>query len=155
MKKLTTAILLIGALAATLLFAQTPPKPPDPAMRVQHRVNFLTTVLSLTAAQQQQATTIFTSAANTASSLHSNMKTAHENLRTAIKSNDTAGIDQAAATIGGLTKQLTSAQAKAHAAFYQILTPDQQNKLNQLESERGPGPKFGMGPGLMGPGPHH
>jgi Spy/CpxP family protein refolding chaperone len=151
MKKLTTAILLIVALAATLLLAQTPPtKPHDPAMYVQHRVNFLTTVLSLTAAQQQQATTIFTNAANATSSLHSSMKTAHDSLKTAIKSNDTAGIDQAAATIGNLTAQLVSGQAKAHAAFYQILTPDQQNKLSQLESEGGPGHMFGMGAGPMG-----
>jgi Spy/CpxP family protein refolding chaperone len=153
MRKTTIAILLILT-CATLLLAQTAPtnapQPPDPATMAQRRVQHLTTLLNLSAAQQQQATTIFTNAATAASAARNNMRSAHQALATAVKNNDAAAIDQAAAAIGTLTAQMTSAEAKANAAFYQILTPDQQSKLSQLEAER-PGFGLGMGPGGMGP----
>jgi len=136
---LVSALLTIG-LAASVLLAQKPDGPHDPATHIQHHIQHLTTVLSLTPAQQQQATTIFTNALSGASSFHGDMKTAHQNLETAIKNNDQSGITQAATTIGNLTSQMVAAHAKAQAAFYQILTPDQQAKLSQLESEE---PHFG------------
>jgi Spy/CpxP family protein refolding chaperone len=139
---LITALLTVG-LAASFMFAQKPSGPPDPATRVQHHIQHLTTVLSLTPAQQQQATTIFTNAMTGGATIHDDMKAAHQNLQTAIKNNDQNGITQSATTIGNLTAQMVAAHAKAQAAFYQILTPDQQNKLSQLESE-GEG-HFGFG----------
>jgi Spy/CpxP family protein refolding chaperone len=135
---LVPLLLMIG-LAASSLFAQKHDGMADPATHVQRHVQRLTTLLSLTPAQQQQATTIFTNTANSGASFHTDMKTAHENLQTAIKNNDQNGIAAAATTIGNLTSQMVSAHAKAQAAFYQILTPDQQNKMSQLESE---GPEF-------------
>jgi Spy/CpxP family protein refolding chaperone len=45
--------------------------------------------------------------------------------------------------------QSTSIHAKADAAFYQILTPEQQTKLTELESQH-VGPFDGPG-GLAGP----
>ena len=76
----------------------------------------MTTMLSLTPAQQQQATTIFTNEADNRKALHDQMKSAHDALKTAIQKNDTAGIDQSAATIGNLTSQMISSHAKAEAA---------------------------------------
>jgi Spy/CpxP family protein refolding chaperone len=149
----TTFVLLILALASALLIAQAqnPPAPPDPAKMVQHRVNYLTTVLNLNATQQQQATTIFTNAETSPSGIHGSMRAAHQALQTAVKNNDTNGISQAANTIGNLTAQVVAAHATASAAFYQILTPDQQAKMTQLE-KNGPGPHaMGMGP-MMGMG---
>ncbi|HXZ79738.1 MAG TPA: Spy/CpxP family protein refolding chaperone [Terriglobales bacterium] len=150
MKKTISVLLFTCLLTASLLFAQNP-TPPDPATRVQHHVSFLTTALSLTPAQQSQATTIFTSDANNQSALHDSLKTAHQNLDTAIKNNDSAGIEQASTTIGNLTAQLTSAHAKAQAAFYQVLNTDQQTKLSQMHSQHhfgfGGPPHFGGGPG--------
>lgn len=141
---LVSLLLTIGV-SATFLFAQKPDGPPDPATHVQRRVQHLTKMLSLTDAQQQQATTIFTNAATGAASIHNDMKTAHENLNNAIKNNDQNGITQAANTIGNLTSQMIASHAKAQAAFYQILTPDQQTKLSQFESE-GPGMRHFGGP---------
>lgn len=138
MRKLVITIPLLLALGASFMLAQAPqqtPQPPDPATRVQRHVKMLTTILSLTSAQQQQATTIFTNAESSASSLHQQMRTERHNLNAAVKSNNTGAIDQIASTIGSLTAQMTSTQAKAHAAFYQILTPDQQQKVTELESE--------------------
>ncbi len=124
-------------------FAQAPSTGRNPGNFVQRRVEHLTTVLSLTSAQQQQATTIFTNAATADASVHSSMAAARQTLKTAVQANDAAGIEQAATTIGNLTAQTTVNQAKAEAAFFQILTPAQQTKLTQLESENhGP-----MGPG--------
>lgn len=151
MKRAMLTALIVLAMASALLVAQgQPPQPPSPATMVAHRVEYLTTVLTLNSAQQQQATAIFTNAATAESGVHNNLRIARQSLQTAIAGNDGAGIDQAAATIGSLTTQMTSLQAKAKAAFYQILTADQQSKLTKLESRRGPGGRPGPPPG--GPG---
>jgi len=147
MKRATLTALIVLAMASAFLIAQAQPQPPSPATMVAHRVEYLTTVLSLTSAQQQQATTIFTNAASVESGVHDNLRAARQSLQTAIAGNDGAAIDQAAATIGNLTTQLTSLQAKARAAFYQVLTADQQSKLTKLESQRGPGGRPGPPPG--------
>jgi Spy/CpxP family protein refolding chaperone len=151
--KTFTTILMTAALAASLAFAQRPGGPPDPAARVQHRVSFLTTLLTLTTAQQQQATAIFTTAASAEAAVHGSFKTAHQGLADAIKANNSANIDQISTTIGNLTAQMASNHAKAEAAFYQILTPDQQTKLAQYESQNHGHGQWGMGPGPMHGGP--
>ena len=145
--------LVLGmALATGFLGAQAPPGPPDPVTMAQHRLKFLTTILSLSSAQQQQALTIFTNAGNSETSWHETMKAAHDALDTAVKNNDSAGISQAATSIGDLTAQMITAHSKADAAFYQILTADQKTKYSELEPH---GPMFSVayGPGMMKVGP--
>jgi Spy/CpxP family protein refolding chaperone len=116
-------------------------------------VKYLTTLLSLTTAQRQQATAIYTNSATAEESVHLGLRSAHESLRTAIKNNDGASIDQASNALAQEIAQSTSTRAKADAAFYQILTPDQQSKLSDFESER-PGPfPFGGPDSFFGPGP--
>ena len=145
-------LVLLTIVFAAILYAQGPGPggPPDPATMVQHRVQHLTKMLSLTPEQQQQATTIFTNAVNGAAGIHDSMKTAHQNLQTAIKNNDQNGITQASTTIGNLTTQMIAAEAKAHAAFYQILTPDQKNTMDQM-GDRGWGHGGGRRHGFGGP----
>lgn len=146
MKNAIQTSIIILALAASAAFAQMGPPPGDSAEHAKHHLAMLTKHLDLTPAQQQQATTLFTNAAGSQTTVHNNMKTAHESLNAAIKANDTAAIDQAAANIGNLTAQMISAHAKARAAFFQILTPDQQAKLTQFESQHehfGPGGRHG------------
>jgi Spy/CpxP family protein refolding chaperone len=130
----------------------------DPAQRIQHHVDMLTKKLSLTPAQQQQATTIFTNEANAAKAMREQMKTAHDSLKAAVQKNDSAAIDQAATTIGNNTAQMIAARAKARAAFFQTLNPDQQKQLTDMEGKmhgRGGWGRHGHrghgGPG-MGPG---
>ncbi len=150
MKKVLFSFLFASLFATTLTFAQrTAPTPADIAER---RVNFLTRQLTLTTAQQQQATTIFTNSATADATVRANLKTAHQSLSDAVKANNSAGIDQAAATIGNLTAQVSANDAKADAAFYQILTPDQQAKYTEAQSQ-GPGRFFGSGFGGRGAGP--
>ncbi len=134
-KSLFTAVLALAFAATSFLVAEVPGDAPGPANHRQHRIEFLTKLLTLTPEQQQQAATIFTNAATTMQTLHGNMRTSHQGLEQAIKNNDATAIDQNANAIGTATAQMIAARAKAHAAFFQILTPDQQAKLSQFESE--------------------
>jgi Spy/CpxP family protein refolding chaperone len=141
------------ALTAISTFGQGLPQPPSPAQRAQHQVKYLTALLSLTTAQRQQATAIYTDSATAEESVHQSLKSAHESLRTAIKNNDAASIDQASNALAQEIAQSTSTKAKADAAFYQILTPDQQTKLSDLESERSGPFSFGGPDSFLGGGP--
>jgi Spy/CpxP family protein refolding chaperone len=133
------------ALTATLLLAQST-TPPTAEQRVERRVKFLTEQLSLSWAQQEQATTIFLAVAKVDHANRTGMKTAQETMRTAIKNNDSAAIDVAAKGISSLMAQGISTEAKAQAAFYQLLTPEQQANRAALGS-----PGFGgHGPGRPG-----
>jgi len=143
MKKVFSNLLLTSLFATVVTFAQGSGNPPSAADLAQRKVDFLTRQLTLTTAQQQQATTIFTNSATADATVRANLQTAHQSLNDAVKSNNSAAIDQAAATIGSLTAQLSSSDAKADAAFYQILTADQQAKFAQFQ---------GRGPGRFGPG---
>ena len=142
MKKTAIALALICMFASPALFAQATETAPDAtsastrgAKMVQHRVNRLTTVLSLTTAQQTQVTTILTNAMASHSTESASMKTAHTNLQNAIRSNDAAAMEQAANSLGAMSAQKTLARAKIEAAIYQTLTPEQQAKMTQLETQ--------------------
>lgn len=144
-------VFIVVCVLATAAVAQTAPTPPTPAQIAQHQVERLTRVLSLTSAQQAQALTIFTNAATAGAALHDSMKTAHDALSAAITANNSGGIDQAAQTIGSLSAQETGIRGKADAAFYQILTADQQAEYSKMLSHGpgapGPGPRMRFGPG--------
>jgi Spy/CpxP family protein refolding chaperone len=148
--------LTASVFATSLVFAQGTGAPtpgtgtmPTPANMVQRQVARLTTLLTLTTAQQQQATTIFTASATADQAARTSVRTARTNLNTAIKNNDTGGIEQAATALGNLTAQTTANDSKAQAAFLQILTPDQVTKYSQLGPAGGPG-GFGHGGGPSG-----
>ena len=153
MKKTLTRLSFVASLSLAAALAQTPTtpmNPPDPAAMAQRRVQMLTRFLGLSDAQAAQATTIFTNSATAVEPIRTQIRTAHDAMRTAIKANDAAGIGSAANSIGSLTAQEMTLQGKADAAFYAILTPDQKTKYDQRGRGRmGPG---GMGPGGMGPG---
>jgi Spy/CpxP family protein refolding chaperone len=145
-----------AALSAALVLAQPGPRngggppgtPPDPATMIQMRVSHLTALLSLTTAQQAQATTIFTNAFNSAQSVQTSLQADRQSLADAVKADNTVSIDQIAGTIGTLQGQLTAINSKADAAFYAILTADQKAKYDSLPHG---GPGGGFGP--PGPGP--
>ena len=153
---IASAILVAATMVAQPPGASTTGSTPDPATMVSHRVAWLTKLLTLTAAQQTQATAIFTTAVNTALPIKGNLTTAQQSMQAAVKSNSTATIAQLATTIGSLTGQLADVHNRAQAAFYAILTADQQAKMDQSASGgRGPGMMGGggMGHGMMGGGP--
>lgn len=144
----TTLLKVVAFLAvAGVIVAAQQGNPPDPAQMVQHHVDHLTKMLSLTAQQQQQATTLLTQVVNNGKTIHDQMHAAHENLALAIKNNDTASIEQNSNTIGNLTTQQIATHAKAMATFYQTLTPEQQSKFQEMVHH-------GMGMGMDGMGMH-
>src|SRR5580704_12106182 len=153
MKKTIIALALTFAFSTPALFAQTanttssaPTESTRSTKMAQHWVNYLTTVLSLTPAQQTQVTNIISSTATSKSNASSSMKTARTNLQNAIHSNDAAAMEQAANSMSSLIAQKMLARAKVEAAIYQILTPEQQAKMAQLETEvRHRGRGFGAG----------
>lgn len=136
-------LLIVVCVLAAAAVSQTAPTPPTPAQIAQRQVDHLTRVLSLTSGQQAQALTIFTNAATAGASLHDSMKTAHDALSAAITANNAGGIDQASQAIGSLSAQETSIRGKADAAFYQILTPDQQSTYSKSLAGGPGGPGFG------------
>ena len=148
MKRLVT-VFAFTALSTPFLFAQGPL--PTPAEMTANRVARLTTLLTLTTDQQTQATAIFTKEQSAESSVLTSMQAARKSLQTAVQTNDAAGITASATQIGALTTELVADQARADAAFYAILTAEQQAKYNELQSA-GPGGPGGPG-GFGGPGP--
>src|SRR5712671_96458 len=109
MKKAIVSLMVMTGLATSVLLAQTTDTgrtPPTPAEIAQRRVNFLTTALTLTTAQQQQALTIFTNAAITQAALRTSMETARQSMNTAVQNNDINSINQLSTSIGTLTAQL-------------------------------------------------
>jgi Spy/CpxP family protein refolding chaperone len=155
MKKRIVTILVFATLSASLVFGQASnatPTAPTTAQIVANLVQRLTALLTLTTAQQTQATTIYTTEQTALSTLNTSMQTARTALQTAIKANDLTGIITQATQIGNLTTQQVEDQAKAEAAFYAILTADQQTKYNQLHSV-GLGGRGGAGGGFGGRGP--
>ena len=153
---MTKRIFCVLALSASFLMAQ--PTPPSHEKMAARRTSHLTTLLSLTTAQQADATTIFTSAQTALSTARDNMKAARTALHTAVQKNDITGINAAATSIGTLTAQEVEVQAKADAAFYALLTPDQKTKFDELGAQGGGRGGLG-GPGGAGPrgfgGPGH
>ena len=105
----------------------------------QHQVTRYTTLLSLTPAQVEQATTIFTIEAAAASSQRTTEHTAHETMEAAIKANDAATIQTTATAMGQMAGEMMAARATAHAQFYALLNADQKAKYSELEEEHGRG----------------
>ena len=138
MKKITIHLMSLAAIAAGLsvMPALAQNGPPDPAQMVQMRIDRMNEELKLTKAQQKQITGIYMDAQTANQSVMGGMRTAREALVAAIKSNDTNAMSQAANTIGTLTAQTTVNNAKAEAAVYAALTPEQQAKYT---------PSAGMG----------
>jgi Spy/CpxP family protein refolding chaperone len=138
MRNVFLSFLTIGVIGAGMALAQTSATP-DPAAMAQRQVTRLTRMLSLSSAQAGQATSIFTAEAAADQSAMTGLRQARTALATAIKANDTATISTTATTIGTLEAQLTATNAKAQAAFYLILTPDQQAKYHVGGGFGGPG----------------
>jgi Spy/CpxP family protein refolding chaperone len=108
------------------------------ARMIQRRVAKMTTLLTLTPAQQTQVTSILTNAAQSRAGDRGSMKQVRAQMRTAIEANDSATIEQASNQIGNMAAQNAAARAKTAAAIYQILTPDQKAKAQQLADLFGP-----------------
>jgi Spy/CpxP family protein refolding chaperone len=158
MTKTVLKVLVATGLVAALALAQgrglmnTSATPPDPQAMAQMRVNRLARLLNLTDAQKASALTTFTQAYTANQSTQSNLRSARQSLSDAVKKNQTGLIDSLALQIGTYEGQLIATDSKAEAAFYLILTPDQQAIYDKMPGGAMGGPGGPMGPGgRMGP----
>lgn len=153
-KKYILAGIAFAMFSSTLMNAQTAevaPTRPTAASMIAREVSRYTTLLTLNSGQQSQATTILNTEHSAMAAVRTNMRTAQKALRTAVESNDTAGISAAATQIGTLTAQEAQAHATAQAAFFAMLSPTQQAAYKQLGPMQRGGPE-GMHRGFGGPG---
>ena len=132
---------LTAGLSVTQAFAQN--GPPDPAQMAQMRVDRMNETMKLSKMQQKQIIAIYVDSQTANQAVMGGMREANQALTAAIKANDTNAMSQAANTIGTLTAQTTVTNAKAEAAVYALLTPEQQAKYQ-------PGGMRGMGMGMGG-----
>ena len=166
MRKLQLVKAGSAMLVASLICAQDPPPlpampgqgsgqssdtaaaPPNPAKMIANQmvashVSQLTTELNLNSEQQAQATSIFATENSAVFGLMNRLLMARTALQTAVENNEISVITAQARQIGTLTGQTVEAHAKAEAAFYAILSPDQKAEYRQLKP---------VGPAVDGPG---
>jgi hypothetical protein len=142
--------LILPMLIAATLVAQGPrgfsrdpsAAPPTPADIVAREVRMLTRFLTLDAGQQAAATTALTNAQTQLALNATTLKTDRGLLVDAIKDNQLGTIDTLTSNIATLRGQNNAIRAKAAAAIYATLTPDQKTKLGN-----GLGPLMRGGPG--------
>jgi Spy/CpxP family protein refolding chaperone len=145
--------ILIASISVLHAQSGTPHTPPTPAQMVARRVAQLTTLLTLTSAQQESATTLFTAEETAQQATRTSIHQAQSTLKTAVEANDAATISTTATQIGVLTGQEIATRAQTEATFYASLTADQQAKYKQLHEGGGEGfggrggPGHGGGPG--------
>jgi hypothetical protein len=119
------------AIAASLVSAQTTTTPTT-AEIVAARVARLTKLLTLSTAQDTQATAIFTTEVSALAPIKTRVATARTAIITAVEANNASGITAAANSIGTLTAQQEQVEGTAEAAFYVILAADQKTKYQEL-----------------------
>jgi hypothetical protein len=107
---------------------------PKNARKQAKYISFLTTVLSLAPNQQADAASIFASASTSDAALKKQIKVIRQSLGESVRANDSAGMSKTAVAIGNLVSQRHVIGANANAAVFQLLTADQQAKLNQIRS---------------------
>jgi Spy/CpxP family protein refolding chaperone len=145
-----------AAAAVGLLLAQdaaSQPGPGGPGGGWAGRLDRIATVLSLTPDQKTQAGSIFQNSLSQAQPLMTQMRDNHRALEQLVKGGATGNFDQQLQTLantqGSLTSQLAVIHGKAMAQVWNLLTPDQRQKADQLHELMMPG----GGPGMMGAGP--
>lgn len=106
---------------------------PKNAAKQTKFLSTMSALLALTPTQQQQAAAILTPAVANRAAINLTLKSARQVLGTAVTSNNANTIAQASAQIGTLMAQYVTNGAMANAAFYQLLTADQQAKFAQLQ----------------------
>jgi hypothetical protein len=109
-------------------------KVPGSARKQGKYISFLTTLLSLSPGQQAETASIFAAASTSASELKPAAKANKRSLGASAGANNSVGIGQAALAIGKMAAERHTIGARANAAFFQILTADQQETLTKLRS---------------------
>ena len=130
--------------AGGLVFAQNPTgnsQPEAPYTQEGRRgfmwshmdLDHVTQVLNLTDSQKEQARTIFQRARQSAQPIREELKQNREKLMATAKvSNSEGDIQKLAVEQGRLLGKLIAIRAESSAKFYQLLTPEQRVKADQM-----------------------
>lgn len=135
----------VSALAAGMAFAQASAvsNSPTNAPKAQEgrcgfmrqHLEHLAQTLNLTDSQKQQARTIFQQARQSAQPVRQELKQNREALSAAAKAGQTADIQKLSSEQGRLMGRLVAIRTEASAKFYQILTPEQRAKADQMHQQ--------------------
>jgi periplasmic protein CpxP/Spy len=131
MKRNAVTLTVLGIMAAAMAMAQTTPAAQAPA-RAHMRKQMIQS-LDLTAAQKQQAKSIFQATRQQAQPLAQQLKQDRSSLKAAIATGNTAQIQQLSTAMGTLRGQMVAARSTGMAQFYALLTPDQKAKAQTFD----------------------
>ncbi len=133
------AVLLGTAIAKSQSTETAPPPGPPmhgPGPMGEHLLNYFTKALNLTEDQQTQAKAIVNNAKPTFKTLMGQQHQIDQQLHSQAEGTFDAKQVQALATQKAqIQSQLTVAETQLHHQLYQLLTPDQQTQLKQIEAE--------------------
>ena len=133
-----------ATVATGLAFAQAPASTPKPGEAqaqtgrrgfMRRHMERIAQQLNLTDSQKQQAKTIFQQARQSAQPIRQELKQNREALTTAAKADGEADIQKLSAEQGRLLGQLVGIRTGASAKFYQMLTPEQRAKADQMHQQ--------------------
>lgn len=150
MKRQLARLAAVGGMAAGMIFAQAQPANPAPkaqqnqaeakrgiearrSQRAQARKEMMQ-ALNLTPSQKEQAKTIFGAAREKSQPVRRELRQNREAMLAAVKTNDKAQIEKLSAERGRLVAKLTTDRGQAMAKFYQVLTPAQRAKAEQMHA---------------------
>jgi Spy/CpxP family protein refolding chaperone len=150
MKRQIATLAAVGTMAAGMIFAQgqtTAPAPRAQQNQLQHnqgqnRVEGrnhrgewrqrMAAGLNLTPSQKEMARTIFGQAREQAKPVRMELRQNREAFAAAIKSDNKAQIEKLSAQRGQLMAKMSANRGEAMAKFYQVLTPAQGAKADQM-----------------------
>jgi len=124
----------VATLSAAGLFAAE--TTPNQHRRGQHRLDQFMSNLNLSDTQRTQVKSIFQEARQSAMPIRQQLRETRKSLHAAIKTDNTAQIQQLAGTEGSEFGQLAAVRSMAFAKAYQKLTPDQKSKLEAMAQAR-------------------
>ncbi|HVN05612.1 MAG TPA: Spy/CpxP family protein refolding chaperone [Bryobacteraceae bacterium] len=128
--RLTAAAVLAGG--TFLALAQEVPAQPAQPAPFQRRAARVAQYLGLTPDQQTQIQAQFQALGQSTQPVRQQLKQLRANMFQAIRTNDTATIQQLSAQEASLRGQLITARSETMAKVYGMLTPAQQAKADQL-----------------------
>jgi Spy/CpxP family protein refolding chaperone len=142
-----------AAAAVGLLLAQNAGSPPGaggPGGGWANRLDRIATALNLTPDQKTQVSGILQNSLSQAQPLMTQLRNNHQAVQQLVKGGAAENFDQQLQTLantqGSLVSQLAVIHGKAMAQVWNLLTPDQRQKADQLHELMMPG----GGPGMMG-----
>jgi protein CpxP len=134
--------ILFGTVAAQSQTADVTSAAPPPPMHGRgqwgmdgHMMGFFADYLSLSDAQQTQMKTVMQKERPTMKPLFQQSRQIDQQLRQYVEGTyDEAKVQALAAQKAQIEAQLTVAQARLHNELFQLLTPDQQGKMKDMEA---------------------